>query len=335
MAAGEFSTSELAEIKLKADQIYSGDTAESAHYKAEVEAVRAIKQNQTAKIVNLEGYQEKDHTVGINWIDATGVADAADADACDIDEAELETKAIPVELNITRKAGFSVSEAKLRKSIFSKEEVVAKGLLAAMKELDEYLAVQAILFLNNSAGTPANTGGFTFDAPSKTVQIPSAQYNSGIIPHFSKLAVLNKIRDSYVLDNGELFIPYENAKFNAGNAEGKGDQARFNSLPMYFDMFNFAASGVAPDTTYLVGKNAAAFASRVRYTSAPVQFPNDQKRYSIKSKNIEGVEYEVVYQLKCVNDELFHVFRLRVKAGFYLNPTAIAGNTGVIGFAKV
>jgi hypothetical protein len=253
MAAGDFSSAQLVEVKLKADQIYAGETAEAAFYSTEVEALKAILENQTAKVTPLQGYQEKDNTMGISWIDATGVSDQADTDNCTINEAELESKAIPVTLPLTRRAGFSVSEAKLRTSIFSKEEVVAKGMLAAMKELDEWLAVQAVLFFNTSAGTPVagSYGAYTFDGATKSLQVPGADYTSTIIPFIMKMAVLNKIRDSYVVDNGELYIPFTNAAFNAGNDSGKGDQARFKALPIYFDMFNFAASGVTPDATQL------------------------------------------------------------------------------------
>lgn len=337
MAAGDFSSSELVEIKLKVDEIYSGETAEAAHYRAETEALKAILENQTGKVVPLSGYQEKDNTVGIQWIDATGVSDGADADNCTVTEAELETKAQPVTLSLARKAGFSVSEAKLRTSIFSKEEVIAKGMLAAMKELDEWLAVQALLFLNASSGTPVagSFGAYTFNATAKAISVPAADYKSELIPFMMKMGVMNKIRDSFVIDSGDLFIPFQNAKFNSGNGEGKGDQNRFNAMPMYFDMFNFAASGITPDTTYQVGKSAVAFAHKVRYKSTPEDWPNDQKRYSIKSKNLPGVEYEVIYQLTCSGDEKLHSWRLRTKAGLYLNPTAVATNTGVIALAKV
>jgi hypothetical protein len=338
MAAGDFSSSELVEIKLKAEQIYKGETAESAHYSAEVEGIKALLANQTAKVAPLQGYQTKDNVMGINWLDATTVADAADADSCTITEAEIETKAQPVELTLTRKAGFSVSDVKLRNSIFSREEVVAKAMLAAMKELDEYWAAQFITFLNANAGTPvtgseADLG--TWTVGTKTVDVPTASYNSAMIPGIQKMAILNKIRDSFLLDNGALYISFMNARYNAGNAEGKGDQARFGALPIYFDMFNFSAAAVTPDDTYLIGKNAVAHATRTRYQGAPVDFPDEQKRYSVASYNLPGVNYEAIYQLSCSGDELVHSWRFRTKGGFYINPTAVATNNGIIGMAKV
>jgi hypothetical protein len=339
MAAGDFSTSSLVEIKLKADEIYSGNTPESEHYKTEVDALKAILENQTAKIVPLNGYQEKDNTVGINWVDATGVVGAADAtDNCTLTEAQLETKAIPVSLTLSRKSGFSVDEGDLRNSIFSREEVVAKGLLAAMKQLDEYLAGQALVFLATKKSTPVtgSYAAYTFDAPSKTIQIPAADWTAALYPQLAKTAIMNKQRDSYVLEGGDLYIPYQNALMNAGNGEGKGDAARIKLLPTYSDLFNFAASGVTPEDAYLVQKNAVAFAHKVRYSATPVEWPNSQKRYSIASKNLPGVEYEVIYQMTCgTNDELTHSFRLRVKSGFFASPTAVATKMGVIALAKV
>ena len=62
----QFTSAQLVETQLKADVIWK-DSQLTAYYKAEVEGLRAIRENSAASITPLED-GSKNYLVSINWI---------------------------------------------------------------------------------------------------------------------------------------------------------------------------------------------------------------------------------------------------------------------------
>lgn len=331
--------SALAEIKLKAEEMWAGGQF-ATQYQVQAESVKAIRAEQTAIIEELNGSPEKDYQVAVNWMDNCAAVDAAcPADMCDFTGAAVNTQRKVYTLGLCRTASFSVDENDVAGSIYGKDEVVVKTTLHRMKLLDEYLAKQSLIFLNANAGTNLAPGTYTYDAPTKTTQIPSAEYKSTIVPVWEKMAIQNRIGNPYLIDNGELFVDNRNAQFNAGNGEGKGDAARYGAVRMYFDMFNFTAAGVTPDDTFMVSKDAVALHTRNFNPSAPTAYDLEngkQIRYTMASNNIPGVNYDVYYKQKCSGKRISHHWMFALTAGFFLNPEGCAtGNNGILSFSKV
>ena len=71
-----------------------------------------------------------------------------------------------------------------------------------------------------------------------------------------------------------------------------------------------------------------------------------QTRYRLKSPNLQGIEYDVVYQLTCKNGEIIHTWRFYLRGFFAQNPKGcpvtvqIGGvptqvqSTGVLSYTK-
>lgn len=328
----------LNEIKLKAEEMWA-DGQQSTQYVVDAEAVKAIKAEQTAIIEELNGSPEKDYQVAVSWLDNCDAVDAAcPADFCDFTGTPVDTAKKTYALNLCRTASFSVDDNDVAGSIYGKNEVVVKTTLHRLKLLDEYMARQALIFLNANAGTNLAPGAYNYNATTKSTEIPVSEYSSKIIPVWEQMAIKNRLANPFLIDDGSLFVDFRNAKYNQGNAEGKGDAARYGSVRLYFDQFNFTSAGITPDTTFMVAPNAAALHTRTFNPSVPTAYDLEngkQTRYTIASPNIPGVNYDVYYKMKCSGKRVSHHWLFAVTAGFFLNPTACdSGNTGILSFTK-
>ena len=339
MASGDFSSSKIAEIQLKADAMWK-DSQLQNQYKAEVGTVLAIQKEQTASIKPIDD-GKTNYDVSINWIDTCAIEEADCEPNCDIDAPESETKKQNLTLVQCKEVKFAVDEDELRSSIFSQEEVFAQQMLAASQKLDEAISKQAVLFL--AANDSTNQLSSPYPTAGNTTTIPAAEYNRKLIAYFIKAGIINRMRNSYMIDGGELFIDYQNALFDSGNGEGKGDADRYNAVRMYWDLFGFAAAGITQDD-FLINKASVAFASKAKYlgntTANPLYYGGDvnQWRFSWNSKNIPGVVYDAYKTMKCVlkngQDHIVHVMKLQAKFDYFLNPTNCDGSTGILSFTK-
>lgn len=340
-----FSTAKLAGLQLKADNIWQ-DSQQNASYVAEVAGLQAIRTNQTAQITPLQD-PTKNYQVRINWIDKSGVT-AVDLGAnagnnCDLDENPLDAAGKPYKLDTFLKSGFSVNEDQMKNTIFSKDEAIAAGLLAAMKALDEKVAAKMMAKADSYAGTNRFLGPYT--QSTGQTQVPANQYTAAFFAYLAQAGILNRMRNSFLIDNGSLFQAKYIADAQSANADGKGNAALFNSKSIYFDLFNMAAAGLTTDTL-MIARGALAFTSRAKFEAAPRELTGkvNQTRYSVESPNLPGVRYDVYYTMKCVvnadatsdqygEDEIVHVWRFVFRGGLFLNPEGVAaGNTGVLAF---
>jgi hypothetical protein len=339
----KFVTAALANIQLKAERMWANNQ-NAAAYTTEVEGLRAIRENQTATIDPLEDSNKK-YTVKINWIDAsmieaTQLNEDNAGNNCDLDGVELDAKQKPYELDSFYKTEFKVNEDQLRDKIYGTDEVIQVGIMASLRALDEKVASVSMAKADSYAGHNLFPGGFV--ETNGQTQVPRANYTPAFFAYLQQAAILNKMRSSFIIDNGTLFQQQVIANANAANGEGKGAAALLGSLKVYTDMFNMAAAGLTTDNL-MIRRGALAFASKVKYGQTPTEYGGEvnQTRYSVASPSLPGVRYDVYYTLKCVvvpgqEDEIEHIWRFVARFGLFLNPEGIAvGNTGVLAFNVV
>lgn len=329
MSAGSFSCSDLVNIQLKGEQIWA-DAAARKNYEADVEIVKAIKANQTAQLVELED-KAKDKTVKVSWIsDCTDTLDGCGAE-CTVGGAELEVKCTTYSLDLCEKAGFTVDEKDFRTNIYSKEEVIARGILKKKKLLDEYLASQAVLKLDSFKGVNSYTGGKGTVAGFET-SIAPAYWNASLFSYLTLVAKKNKFANPYLISGVNLYEAYWNSQMAAANADGKGAANMFGSMPLYFDVVNIDAELDPEKATFLLDKGSVALFSKAYWGNVPTDFgDNVGMKYSVASDNLPGVEYDVTYKVTCSGDDIKHNFSLQVKAGIFRNPVGCdLNNTGVL-----
>ena len=332
MAAGDFSPSELAVVQVVADRMWA-DNRTRPDYEAKVEAFKAIKAEQTATVTMIEG--EKDITAKVIWINGCDIATAAITDDCTLTGSELEVESTNLALTLSRKCGFAVKEKLFRTNTFDRTDAIAKGMLKAMKELDEYIAKQGITRINSFGGT-VNAYGDLGTLAAGVVTIPGANWTIDLVPDLILTGALNRFTNPYIISGSNLWKAWWNAKKDSGNLDGKGDNERADEYRTYFDLINMDVVTSPDKKTFLVDRGAIAFASKAHYGATPVQYIGfGQLRYSMASNSLPGVRYDVLYTNSCTSNEVTHKFELQAFFDYFLNPIGCtAGNTGVLVLKK-
>jgi hypothetical protein len=343
MAQGDFSASQLLLIKLKAEQMWS-DSQQGADYQPNANAAVSVLAHQTARFDALED-REKDNKIKVTWIKNCDIAVADCSTNCDLVEPEVETAGKDYEYDICKKTGFSINEEKLRTNTYSFAEVVAPSLAKAVKVLDEFWAQRIILKLKAFSGVNIAPKPFTFSIAKNATVIPNALYGSPMggaytgmqLPTmFIKQMTQNKIQSSYYLDNGRMWLEYNNSMLMRGTTTDTGVAGlqRAQNLDVSFDLFNFATSGVTNVSTFAIGRNAVAFKTTVRNSDTPTLVGGSvqQTRYTVNSIALAGVKYDVYYTLKCVTingkSNIMHTWRLETNGGIWLNPEGCPTTVG-------
>jgi len=359
MAAGDFTASQLGLINLKAEQMWT-DSQYAASLKPEAEAARAVLERQTVQFKEFYDWEEKRRKVKVTWIDACEMTAQDCVETCDPSYPELGTKSKSYEPNLCKSAGFSIDALKTKTDSYDFQEQIARGLAAAVKSLDEWWAKQVLVKIKTFAGVNVAPQPFIYDNVAKTTKFtdldPVSQYNGNLklLANFLQQSKLNRIASPYIIDNGTFFVDMLNAAFDSGNSEGKGYAARLNVFKdmLYDDQFNFAAAGLT-DSLFMIGSGAVAFQTVNDNPSTQTVIGGNVQDtlYRIKSNLLPGVEYDVLYKIKCVvtgnAKRYIHMWELKTKGLVELNPegcpvTANVGGsptivtpTGVLSYTRV
>jgi len=335
MAAGDFSASVLAEVKLKMDNMWGADNMVNPDYQADCETARVIMGEQTANVSELE--TGKDGAVTVTWIKPTTPAVVDAGDDCNIGGDEKESVKMSYDLGFRKTTGFSIKEKDDRSNIIEQDEKIANGFLTSMKALDEQMAQTIIAKIEAFKGVNQLTTGMGNVVGSETYVEP-AKWDSNVFAYLKRVGLNNKLSSPFLLNGSNLYEQYLNANFEAGNADGKGDSAKFGSLRMYWDELNIDAANGSDFKSYLINRGALAFASKAYYrdvNGGMVDYVHgaNQKRFAMESSNLPGVWYDVHYNNSCSEDDIKHNWSFHVKYDCFNNPIgAISGRTGVLSF---
>lgn len=333
--------SALLALNVKAEMMWK-DSALALSTTAQTETAKAILKNQTANFRVFDDYK-LDQKVVVNFLSMCGMETEACEDNCDIDELEPNSAVKEYTPDICQKVGFKINQKVLRTNQYQFEEMFAKFSAQAIDKLDQFWSIQALAKLKSYAGANAYPAPFTYDAVGKTTNVPSAEYNTSLIPKFVQQAMLNQMGDAYFIDNGSLWEAFYLAQMNAGNLDGKGQANLIDQINVSFDQFNFAKASLTEDT-FAISKGAIAMKTVNKFGDVPMVLTAEgQTRYTIKSRNLEGVKYDIIHQVKCVGDDIFDTFRIITNGGIWLNPEtcpitigeAQVAQTGVLSYSKV
>lgn len=332
IVGGVLSETILKNAQIKADLIWK-DRIQAQDYTAEVGVLQALIANQTAKITPLEG--KKDVDVEISWLNACDIDDQT-CTACTYDTTELSTNMDEKELDICREAGFHVNDTDFRNNLFDPEEAIALGYIAADKAISEYLAGLAVAWLNTSKGVN-ELGTFAQGVVvGSDTYIAAHLWDAGLMAYLVQAGIRNKFVDPYVISGSQLFQQVWNAEKEYGNADGKGNMAKFGTFKTYFDLFNIDSANTPDYITYLLSKGAFAMAHKTYFSPSIVKYM-DRWVWTQSSKFLPGITYDVEYANNCDSGASGgpagqrHYFKLTFNGGMFLNPRGCEEDrTGVL-----
>jgi len=328
ITGGVFNETTLANIQVKADQ-YWLDRIQKMDYVAECEAIKALKAQMTATFGPLLT-GKKDPTVEISWINACDVA-AQSCTNCTFSGNELSTNMDEKVLTQCEEAVFYVNEGDFLDNVYDFENIVAKGLLAAGKVLDEWWASRAVVALNAAKGVnEVGTASKGVVSGTDTYVLP-AYWNSGLMAYLYMTSKVNRFVNPYLISGKNLFESVWTAEQEACC---ENDALKFGALPIYFDLFNIDAANDPDYYTYMVNKSAFAFVTKAYYGSTPMKYMDDY-RWSTPSRNIPGVVYDVHYKNECTSADgmVTHYYKLKTLGDIFLNPRGCTETrTGLLSF---
>lgn len=329
--AGNFTCAELQQIIVEVDRIWA-DTQQARDYQSKVNVLTAIRQEQTARLELIEN-PEKDRELKVYWPTDCNTNLADCDDDCVIGGPEAEAQCETYALDICKTTGFSIREKIFRTSNLSREQVVAKSLAKRLRELDEFLARTMVAKLNAFAGKNQFLDGIGDPDNDGVTYIAPSYWNADLYGYFAQVQIMNQFDDVFMLHGANLFQINWLASMNNANQNQKDELLKLQQIRSYWDMFNIEGVNGNVKASYMLTRGAVAFANKAYYPlNNPVEYYN-QMRWSIESKALPGVYYDVYYTNECVNNDIKHSWSLYVKAGIFLNPLGCDEDvTGVIKF---
>jgi len=330
VTAGTFTCAELVNVQIAMDRIWASQTLQNNDFQSDVESVNVIKARQTARLAELED-PSKDRTVKIHWVTDCNESLADCSNDCTVGGPELEARCKEYALDLCKTSGFTVREKSFRALAVSREETIAKGMLKRMKELDNYLAQTLIAKLNTFAGVNQFEGigdvensGVTYIAPS--------YWTADLVGYFAQVAKMNKLGSVIMLHGNNLWNTNWSAMFNSLNQNQKDQMSKMGSIQQFWDPFNVDTVNSPDKVSYMISNGSVAIVTKAYNSTTPTTYL-DHIRWSVESKNLPGVYYDVVYKNRCTSNEIYHDYSLYINAGIFNNPYGCDEDiTGVLKF---
>lgn len=328
--SGDFSCSDLLVIQARAEQIFADDVRRP-DYVAHVDAALAVMNNQTARFSMLQN-PEKDREVQVMWLADCDEDEPEDCgDDCDFTGNEVGSQCQTYAMTECFEKKFSVAETDMRTNVFDPEEVIAIQMLKKLKLMDEMWARKIIAKLDLWKGVNEFPQEFVYD--SGETYIPAASWNGDLFAAISMMMIQNQLSNSFLLSGSNLYRANWKAVMESGNANGSGEDMKFKTFPMYFDLFNLDST-LGAKKTFIVNPNSLAVVTKAYNPESPMDFKfknGNQIRYKVASPNLPGIEYDVYYAYRCENNKTYHDYMIRSKGGIFHNPLGCNdGRTGIL-----
>lgn len=325
---------ELAEVQLKLDQVWA-DARVKADYEPNAESAIALIENTTAKFQELQGAKDKE--IGIKWLNYCDAGVQECTDNCSVTpDNEIAAGCLTYTMDICQETkGFIIDETDLRNKIWEFQDLVAVGMLKEIKALDEYWAEKSITMIETMKGENVYTDGVG-DVSGTETYLAAALWSPDIMGEFALTAKLNKFSSPFLLSGKNLYLANWNAQMNVGD-QAAGAKARINTMKMYSDVFNVDSVNTPDKKTYMIQRGSIGFFTKAYYGQYSFANPLDMgqfgKFFSVPSKTLPGVTYDVIYNLTCVNGHFKHAFKLQTHGMISENPLGCdPTNTGILSF---
>ena len=321
----------LTDIMIEADRAWT-DPMKNADLVADAGAAKAVLANQAVSMGPLQ-VKDKKNIVAVEWLTDCDATTQACSDDCTIDGTDATPECKEYEITCLQESTFKVADRVYRERTISNTQSIAFLLEKRKKLLDEYIAQYILTGLATNAGVNLYTGGIGTVAGALTT-IGAANWNDNIWGYFDLVSRLNKFQSAYGITGVNLYQLIFNRSLEAGNADGKGNFAKMNTLKMYLDPENVET--IAPLSTFLLHKSAVAFVSKSWYPEGAgnaIELMADQMAWSEASRNLPGVTYDVITKRTCVSNDYFTAFKVQLHGLFAVNPTPCTDtNNGILQF---
>lgn len=328
---GSFSETQLLQQRVLAGSLLFDDRIKQ-QFIPQFDVLKGIQAVQTATI-NSQFQRKKKYDVEIMWENFCDIVAASCSDSCDLGGNKSSTNTETYSLDCFKEVGFTMSESDFIDNEFDMN--VAKAILAADKALVEAFAQYAVAQLEafkgvnamGSTGKGVIVGGDT--------NIKTAYWNPTLFAYLNRVAIMNKFTNPILISGNNLYEAQYVAQMNAMNANGKGDNALFGTMPIYFDLFNIDSVNDPDMKTYMLSRGSLAIASKTFNPDVP-QTTFDSTRYTMRSNFMPSLSYDVWYNNSCESGAsrlVQHNWTFRLTADIFNNPAGCdLNNSGILSF---
>lgn len=329
MADPVLTPANLSAINLLTEQAWSDNQANVIATTTEDNTLEALVAHQRSLSQNAIQYlrdPNKDYDVNILWYNfCAGLAVDCDQDPCDVIEG-VGNDILSQSLAIAQCAedSFEVSESLFAGTSLDLQAYIVQRQNFAIKNILEYINQKGIAFLAASADT--------------AIEIPESAFDTSVIAQMMLDAQKKSISNPFMIDGGNLFLPFTNAQFNAQNAEGRGQAEMARQYDLTYDIPGFAKASMS-DTTFLITPQSYAFLNKNYLQNRTPVYDGtmDKLKYSIPVPGY-NMSIDVWHQRVCedgTKDRFKHVFLYKAHFDFVLNPYCAGKSTGILEYTKV
>ncbi len=348
----------LTNVKERAEELYAENLQELAFNKAEVTTANAVLENQMAARAQQLLQAAPTDNVDIVWNTDDNAAVADCTSDCVLGGSPATADTINISVPKCAQIEWTVSEETARRSGRSLEEESAFILARRMIAMDNSVNTYTLAQLYAKADAPVAGSLPAYAAYAAGVStVPAGNYGLQMYADWLLTAIKNRMGTPYIIDDGALFTYLENARLNAQNLNGQGDQARARGFDPYEDILGFAASGITQADDFIVKRGAVALfhkyfntIRRADGTSGPITTPVyyggtvQQWRSTMKSANITaggGLTYDMFATEACADiadtashTDIGHNYKLKINMGVMKAPGVGALRPGILALKR-
>ena len=309
---------------------------QSADYNAYATAVAEHRRRQTANFEFIEGAgrDKKKRTVRVHWKKMCTITPADCSDECAVSTNEITDDSEDYTITGCKMVHFKESWKRHRTAPHRLEGSVAFALNAHLNTMDTWLNEQWLAFVEASKGDHEYTQMPVGSNNSGDWEIASNDWTDTLAIHFGLAAQFARFSDFYMLSGLNLYPEITKARAYAANGEGKGENNLWGTLPVVFDPLKMES--VNAGKTYMINPHSLALITDNWWDAVPVEHGGNHRMFTVPSRNIPGVSYDVHNVETCSSDDFVSSWQIRANYEFVLNPEGCTANrTGVLAFKKV
>ena len=297
----------------------------------DVESAKAVLENQQVKMTEITG--KKKRIMSVEWLSKCDVTTTDCTDDCTITGDDADPMCQEYEIECLQETSFKMPKRAYRERTIEFQEAYMFNMLQHKKALDEWLAQYILTGLVANAGVNAYAGIGTV-AGTVTTLNPNF-WDDTIWGYFNLVNRMNKIKDPYMITGTNLFQYIFNRMHESMTDAGKAAMSKVGTIKkIYQDPENVET--IAPASTFLIHKTAAAFINKAWNPLGPVNAQSEAGVYALwseQSSNIPGVYYDIITKETCESNEFYLASKIQLHGVFAVNPAPCdEDNTGILQF---
>jgi hypothetical protein len=297
----------------------------------DVESAKAVLENQQVRMTEITG--KKKRIMSVEWLAKCDVTTTDCSDDCTITGDDADPMCQEYEIECLQETSFKMPKRAYRERTIEFQEAYMFNMLQHKKALDEWLAQYILTGLVANAGVNAYAGIGTVAGTITT--IPPNFWDDSIWGYFNLVNRMNKIKDPYMITGTNLFQYIFNRMHESMTDAGKAAMSKVGTIKkIYQDPENVET--IAPASTFLIHKTAAAFINKAWNPLGPVNAQSEAGVYALwseQSSNIPGVYYDIITKETCESNEFYLASKIQLHGVFAVNPAPCdEDNTGILQF---